>query len=240
MELYYFLGIIFISSVLQAITGFGGALVAAPLLLLFFNKSVSVVSLAFVSVIINTLLLIRIHTKIDRQTFFDLFIPSLVGLPIGLLVLNYFSTTALRIFVGVLSLVFAVLLFSKNVKVRSSKWRRVFAGWFSGILRTSVGLNSPPIVLLLASENTDKDEMRKTLAFLFLLMSLVSVVLFFFAHNLNTETWHYALWSIPAALLGGWIGDMVSKKVSQKGFILAVFGLITISLIVALYSGFKG
>jgi len=224
---------------LQSITGFGGTLIAAPLLLLFFDKTTSVVSLAFVSIVINALLLYSIRRPIDKKTFYDLFIPSLIGLPIGLFILNNFSAGALRIFVGGLSLIFAVLLFSKNFTIRSSKLRRVFAGFFSGVLRTSIGLNSPPVVLLLASENTDKDEMRKTLAFLFFWMSLLSVVLFFFTNHLTRYVWNYALWSIPAAIIGGWIGNSISKKVSQKGFIWSVFILISASLAVALYSGFK-
>lgn len=239
MELYYFLAIILVASILQAITGFGGALIAAPLLLLFFDKTTSVVSLAFVSIVINALLLYSIRRPIDRKTFYDLFIPSLIGLPIGLFILNNFSAGALRIFVGGLSLIFAILLFSKSFTIQSSKLRRIFAGFFSGVLRTSVGLNSPPVVLLLASENTDKDEMRKTLAFLFFWMSILSVVLFFFTDYLTKEVWGYALWSIPAALIGGWIGNAISKKVSQKGFIWSVFILIAASLAVALYSGFK-
>ncbi|MDQ3075779.1 MAG: sulfite exporter TauE/SafE family protein [bacterium] len=239
MELYYFLSIILVASILQAVTGFGGALVAAPLLLLFFDKTTSVVSLAFVSIVISALLLYSIRRPINRKTFYDLFIPSLIGLPIGLLILNNFSSGDLRIFVGGLALIFAILLFSKSITIQSSKLRRMFAGFFSGVLRTSVGLNSPPVVLLLASENTDKDEMRKTLAFLFFWMSALSVVLFFFTDHLTGTVWRYALWSIPAALLGGWIGNAISKKVSQKGFIISVLVLITASLLVAVFSSIK-
>lgn len=240
MELYYFVGIMLVASTLQGITGFGGGLIAAPLLLLVFDKSISVISLVFVSVTINTLLLVRIRRPVDKTTFYDLFIPSLFGLPIGLLVLHTLDIIVLRILVGFLSLVFAILLFSKNVTVKNSKLKRLFAGWFSGVLHTSIGPNSPPIVLLLAAENTDKDEMRKTMAFLFLMMSLVSLPLFFLTKHLTKEVWMYALVAIPTALIGGWIGDIISKKVSQKGFIWSVFILITVSLVVAVYSGLKG
>ncbi len=239
MELLYFLLVILTASVLQAITGFGGALIAAPLLLLMVDKTTSVVSLAFVSIAINIVLLVTIKKQIDKKTFYDLFLPSLVGLPIGMLVLKNLSTPYLQILVGGLSLIFAFLLFSKSFAVESSKAKRMFAGLFSGILRTSVGLNSPPIVLLLARENTDKDEMRKTLAFIFLMMSIVSVFMFFFAGYLTVEVWRYGLLSIPVALLGGWVGSLISKRVSQKDFIWSVFVLIFISIILSVYSWLK-
>lgn len=239
MELFYFILVILVSSVLQAITGFGGALIAAPLLLLMVDKTISVVSLAFVSIAINIVLLVTIKKQIDKKTFLDLFIPSLVGLPIGILVLNNLNKPYLQMLVGGLSVIFAFLLFSKKFSVENSKFKRVFAGLFSGILRTSVGLNSPPVVLLLASDNTDKDEMRKTLAFLFLMMSIVSVFMFFFTGHLTEEVWRYSLLSIPIAFMGGWIGSLIAKKISQKNFILSVFILIFISIVISIYSWLK-
>ncbi len=239
MELAYFIAVILIASVLQGITGFGSALVAAPLLLLVVDKTTSVISLMFVSVALNALLLYSIKYPIDKKTFYNFFIPSLVGMPIGIIILNMLDVEALRILVGLLSFVFAFLLFSKSFHVESTKFKRMFAGWFSGVLHTSMSLNGPPVVLLMARENTDKDEMRKTLALLFMTMSIVSIFMFIFTNNITPKVISYGLWGIPVAVLGGWIGHQISKHVSQKQFIWSVFVLISITIIVSIYSGVK-
>lgn len=239
MELYYFLLVIIFASALQGITGFGSALVAAPLLLLVIDKTTSVVALTFVSLILNLFLFIKIKYELDQKNLYRLLWPSLVGLPVGILVLNTLDINVLRIVAGLVSIVFAFFLFSKKLEVRNSKAMSISSGLLSGILHTSVGIGGPPVVLLLASQNTHKDEMRKTLALLFFIMSLVSMVLFFFSNNLNEKSLKFGLYAIPGAFIGGYLGNIVSKRVSQKQFIWSVFVLISITIIVALYSGFK-
>lgn len=239
MELAYFVSVIFIASTLQGITGFGSALIASPLLFLLFDKGTSVVSLSFMSIALNSFLLLAIKYPVDKKTFYNLFFPAVLGLPVGILILNRFDLVALKILVASLSMLFAVLLFSKSLKIKSTKWKRVVAGWFYGILQTSTGVSAPPVVLVLASENTEKDEMRKTLALFFLATSIVSVFFFFFTKHFTSEVARFSLWGIPTAVLGGWIGNIISKRVSQKDFIWSVFILIAVTLIVAVYSGIK-
>jgi uncharacterized membrane protein YfcA len=238
MELYYFLLVVVVASVLQGITGFGSALIAAPLLLLFIDKTTSVVSLSFISIALNAFLFATIRRTVDRKMFYTLFFASLTGLPIGIVVLTVFDVHVLRVIAGLLSILFAAFLFSKKLEVRNSKQATLFSGWFSGVLHSSIGIGGPPVVLLLASQNTNKDEMRKTLSLFFLGMSVFSIILFFLSHNLTHKSLMFGLYGIPAAFLGGYIGNIVSKKVSQKQFIWSVFVLVAATIIVALYSGF--
>lgn len=239
MEIAYFVSVIFIASTLQGITGFGSALIASPLLFLLFDKGTSVVSLSFMSIALNSFLFLAIKYPVDKKTFYNLFLPAVLGLPFGILILNTFNLGALKILVASLSMIFAIILFSKKLKINNTKWKRVMAGWFYGVLQTSTGVSAPPVVLVLASENTEKDEMRKTLALFFLATSVISVIFFYFTNHFNNEVIRFSLWGIPTAIIGGWMGNAISKKVSQKNFIWSVFILIAVTLIVAIYSGIK-
>lgn len=240
MELYYFLSVIIVASVLQGITGFGSALIAAPLLLLVLDKTTSVISLSFVSIALNAFLFIAIKYPLDKKTLYRIILPSLLGLPFGIFVLRHLDISILRILAGLLSIVFAVLLFGKSFQIKRTRLVRMLSGFFSGVLHTSIGVSGPPVVLLLARENTEKNEMRRTLALLFFIMSVASIILFFFTKDLTQKAINFGIYGIPAAFLGAYIGNLISKKVSQKQFILSVFILISITIIVALYSGFKG
>ena len=113
MELYGFVLVIFAASILQGITGFGSALIAAPLALLFIDKTTNVLSLTFVSVALNGFLLWKIRHSISRSLFGFLFVSSLVGLPIGLAILKVADIQTLRIVAGSLSILFAALLYLK-------------------------------------------------------------------------------------------------------------------------------
>jgi len=114
MELYYFLGVIVIASLLQGITGFGSALVAAPLLLLLIDKTTSVVSLTFVSIAMNLFLFLKIKYPLEKESFYRLLWPSLLGLPIGILILQNLEVGVLRIIAGTLSVVFAFFLWKRH------------------------------------------------------------------------------------------------------------------------------
>lgn len=239
MELLYFIGIIFTASILQAITGFGGALIAAPLLLLLVDKTTSLVALTFGSLAINSILLLSIRSPLNKRTFYNLFLPGLIGLPIGLWILRTLPTSALRLLVLGLSIIFGVMLLWKKVPVKSTDIKKRFAGWFSGILTTSVGLNSPPVALILAAENTDKDEMRKTLASYFLIMSVFSLALLVSTGHITKAVLYLPLRGVPPAILGSLIGNMISRKISQRGFIWGVFVLLASTVAVGLFSAFS-
>ncbi len=236
MEFIYFILVVFIASALQGITGFGSALIAAPLLLLIFDKDTSVISLSIISIALNLFLFLTINKPVYKKTFYNLFIPAVIGLPFGIILLDILPIKTLRILVGFLAITFAFLLFSKKPRVESTKLKHRFAGLFYGILHTSTGVSAPPVVLILASENTDKDEMRKTLSFFFLMTSIVSILFFIATKHFTSQAVIYSLWGIPAVILGGWFGSLISKRVSQKQFIWSVFILIAVSIIIAISS----
>ena len=67
MELFGFVGVIFFASILQGITGFGFALIAAPLALLLVSKTTNVVSLTLVSLALNAFLLWHVRSALNKR-----------------------------------------------------------------------------------------------------------------------------------------------------------------------------
>ncbi|MEA2701334.1 MAG: uncharacterized protein QOE22_43 [Candidatus Parcubacteria bacterium] len=237
MELLGFLAIIALAAILQGITGFGFALIAAPLALLFVDKSAAVVALTFVSIALNALLLWRVRGAIDLRQFRTLFIASLFGLPIGLAILKTIDLHTLRVLVGGVSVLFAFLLYRKvRLAVRSGH-AVTLAGFLSGVLHTSMSMSGPPVALLLAGRDTEKNAARRTFAAFFLAMSLFSVLLFAATRTLNQDNLTLGLWGIPAALFGGYIGVRFAHKVSQRQFTALVLALVCASGIITIYSG---
>jgi uncharacterized protein len=237
MELLGFSLVILIASILQGITGFGSALIAAPLLLLFLDKTTSIISLTFVSIALNGFLFWKIKTAINRKIFITLFMASLTGLPLGIYILKFTDIQALRILAGSLSVLFAVLLYLRIIKLGGSKIITVVSGMLAGILHTSISMSGPPVVLLVAGQNKAKEEARKTFAAFFLAMSIVSVLLFSATQNLTNKSLTFGLYGIPAAFVGGFIGNRIAKHVSHRQFMVLTFALVCITGILAVYSG---
>ncbi|OGZ00645.1 MAG: hypothetical protein A2946_01465 [Candidatus Liptonbacteria bacterium RIFCSPLOWO2_01_FULL_53_13] len=239
MELYGFVLVIFAASILQGITGFGSALIAAPLALLFIDKTTNVLSLTFVSVALNGFLLWKIRHSISRSLFGFLFVSSLVGLPIGLAILKVADIQTLRIVAGSLSILFAALLYLKFIKISQSRFLTILSGGLAGILHTSISMSGPPVVLLVAGQDINKDEARRTFAAFFLAMSLISIALFAASQSLTIKGIAFGICGIPAAFLGAYVGNKIANTVSHKQYTTLTFLLVCITGILAIYSGLR-
>lgn len=239
MELALFIGIILFSSILQGITGFGFALIAAPLALLFIDKNTNVVALTIISVVLNTYLLISVKQVINRKLALPLLFSSLLGLVFGVWLLKTGSINQLRILVGLTSLSFAILLYFKLVSIKHFKRATMLAGGAAGLLHTSISMSGPPVVLLLSGSNMDKNDVRKTLAVFFLSMSVVSVALLLMTNNLTRQGVAFGLYAAPACICGGFLGNKVSRLVSQKQFVSLAYLLVLLTGLVAVYSGIR-
>lgn len=237
MEGYGFLIVIILASFLQGITGFGSALIAAPLALLFVDKTTAIIALMFASIALNGYLLWRVRGVIDMRQFRLLFFASLVGLPLGLMALRSLDIDTLRIVAGSFSLVFAVLLYAKPLKAARAKSITALAGLFSGVLHTSIGMSGPPVVLLLAGQRAEKDNARRTFAAFFLVMSVVSIGLFAATGTVTHHGLVLGLLSVPGAILGAYAGAKIARYVSQRQFTFLVLALVCITGLLTIYSG---
>jgi hypothetical protein len=239
MELPALLIVIAVASILQGITGFGSALIAAPLALLVTDKVTTVIFLTFVSLAINAFLFKTVRESVDRSLLALLFGASLAGLPLGIAVLRVVDTQELRVVAGTLSVFFAVFLYFRIMTVSRSRWLVALVGVVAGILHTSISLSGPPVVLLLMGVRREKDDMRKMLAAFFFLMSVVSVALFAVTGTLTAKGALFGLYGIPAALAGGYIGAKAARFLSARQFTALVFLLVCVTGAVAVYSGLR-
>ena len=224
-----FIFIIFLSCILQGIVGFGFALISVPLSLLFFEKSTVVSAVIVISLTMNIFLIKNNPQQVDKKLVFCLFLSSLTGLFIGVKIFQIISIANLQLIAGFLAVGFSMLYIFRRVNLPNNKILIVLAGFLSGLLNTSTSLSGPPIAILLAGLKVDKLKFKKTLAVFFLLMNIVSLILYF-ANKIETiKGIELGLTTIPFVLVAGYIGDKISHKISVKKFSKIVFIVIFMS-----------
>jgi uncharacterized protein len=121
MELFWYVIVILLSSALQGVTGFGSALLATPLALLFLDKTTTIISLTLVSVALNGILLWTIRSTVDQRWLLFLFSASLIGLPLKLYLLQIADINILRIMASSISILLSALLFFRLIRVPQAK-----------------------------------------------------------------------------------------------------------------------
>jgi uncharacterized membrane protein YfcA len=231
-----FLLVIFVSCILQGITGFGFAVLAAPLGFLFFDQQTIVVVLTIISLVLNTFLLQKIKSKVDKKFVVKLLIPGLIGVPLGVIALTAIDGNILKLAAGILALVFVIILLFPRAKIKENNVLTVFVGALTGFLQSSIGLSGPPIVLVLTGYSLEVKQMRKTLAIVFLFLSIISLPLFLYKNILTWDRLLLGAMSIPLVIIGGNIGNKISDKVPKEAFRILTLLMVLAASIQVIYN----
>ncbi len=219
-----------LAGTVSGLTGFGLALISVPLLLFVYDPRTVVVITVVLSVVINAAVVWDSWQDADRRVVITLLPPAIVGVVAGTEVLRAVNPDYIRLGVGVV-VVLSALLLLRDVRLpgAQTRWGTVLAGSASGALSTATGLAGPPIVLLLASRGFPKRAFRGSSALYFLVMSLVSLPILFYRGLLEGGDAPLALALIPAAFLGKAIGTSMLKRISEKTFRVFTLGVVILT-----------
>ena len=88
------------STLIQSLTGFGLSIVSTPLFLMVYDPKQVVLILQVICVVINIFFAIALRKNVDYRFLLILFIGSLLGQPLGLLIFQIAPNNILKIFVS--------------------------------------------------------------------------------------------------------------------------------------------
>ena len=171
---------LFLGAALQSATGFGFALVSAPILFALLGPSEAVTAGFVVAILLNSLTLAteRRRPQVLVRDAVALVAWSLPGMAVGLVALREVPAEPLSVLVA-LAVVAGLAL-----RVRSRRadaiggprpWHIPVTGVTAGALGTSTSLNGPPLVFCILARGAAPAQMRDTLAAIFLAEALIGL-----------------------------------------------------------------
>lgn len=235
-----FLLCIFVSCILQGITGFGFALVAAPLVLLFYDQQTTVVVLTLISFILNLFLIRKIKSEVDKTLIFKILLLGVVGVFVGVLALVTINPNVLKLAACILAIIFTLILLSPKNNLKENNLLTYFTGFITGFLQSSIGLSGFPLVLILTGYQLEIKKMRRTLAIIFFYLSIISLPLFLWKNILTWDRFFLGVLSLPFVIIGGNIGNSISDKVPKglfKIISLMLILVVSVEIILKVFSG---
>ncbi|KQL52239.1 permease [Heyndrickxia shackletonii] len=225
---------VFIGALMRTMFGFGEAIVSMPLLALLpisLNTSVSLIGLAGLTVAALTVASGWRH--IERPVLIRLAITTVIGIPIGLLMLRFTPANVITTGLGVFLIAYGCysILKKKLLKgldrplLNAGGWVLPF-GFASGALGSAYNFNGVPVVIYGTLRRWNPERFRGTLQAHF----LISGVLVVSGHALG-GLWTKDLltlyaFSIPAILLAIIIGKYFNKKIPAAKFENSLFIII--------------
>lgn len=232
---------VFIAALAQSMSGFGFALVLAPLFSLVWDPHQVVV----VSTILNGALSLcitfrnRDHVSVNRVGL--LLAGALVGIPMGLAALASLDPNPLRVLIGVVVFVLGALVyFGLTPALKRERLWLLVSGVLSGLLHSSTSMGGPPVVLCLMSQGHEKELMRGTLLGFFGPLSVLTVAGFWLGGLVRGEALLVSVAMVPALLAGIWLGAEAFKRAPGTLYRAIVALLIAAAGVSSVLAGLRG
>lgn len=205
---------VFAGAVLQSATGFGFALVAAPVLFALLGPQQAVTAGVLLGLVLNVLTLAteRRRPAVLGRDAGLLLAWSLPGLALGALALRALPEQLLSALVALAVLAALALRMRAHSRdpglqlPRPRAWQAPAAGITSGALSTSTSLSGPPLVFYLLARAAPPAPMRDTLAAIFVVQALLG-----FPALLATGTFELPA-GLAALVAAGLVGHLLGRR----------------------------
>lgn len=206
-----------VASAAQAVTGFGAALVAVPLLSMALGPTRAVVVAVALSGVVTALGWWRERDHVVTPAAIRLSVSGLVGMPFGLLALLVMSESSLTVLISGVVLVLALAM-SIDRGLPGGPTAQVGAGVVSGALVTSTSMNGPPLVLALHGSDLSPRQIRATLQAVFCNQDAIALVAFLALGQVDATAALAILGGSLGVPLGWAVGDRLFRVLSPERF----------------------
>ena len=243
-------------AIVQSATGFGFAIVAAPIFLAAMNSHAALQVLVVIHLVQTVMLLPGIWSMVPRRLLKALVAGAIVGSPIGLLFFMSLDVRALKLTVGILILLFTALLIAREagwlarlipasrsapavadeMSAGPPPLSALIAGAISGAMTSLLVMPGPPLMLYLAGAPLPHAHARALAIAFFGLCYLFVTALNTFWAGMGEGVWWLALAMVPAVYLGTLAGQRIARHVTQGSYRVAVLTLLVMSGVGAIIS----
>lgn len=221
------MGVFLLAGVAQAVTGFGLALAAVPLLTLVVEPAQAVV----VTVVVGTFIAAvgwRQHVSyVEPPLVRRLTGWAMLGLPVGAFALSVLPRRSMASVIAVTVLLLVVAI-AAGVRLPSGVTAQRVAGVVSGALLTSTAMNGPPLVLVLQGMNGSPRTFRATLQAVFCLHDLMALAAFAVLGAVDSTVMVAAAGGLVGVRGGWWLGGHVFDRLSvvmfRRGVLVSLAG----------------
>jgi hypothetical protein len=219
--------IVFVAAVLQALSGFGFALIVMPLVTLVIGLQQAAPLVALEGLTTYTINIVRFRQAIQWKEVMPLVLAAAAGIPIGLWVLGNVDEAIIRPVLGAVLIAYAVyaLLRPQGPAIHSRAWA-IPAGLLAGCLGGAYNTPGPPVVVYGSLRRWPKQEFRAILQTFFFANGVIVVVSHALAQHLTAGTWKLYLVALPALLAGIAAGSLLDPRVNAAQFQVLVSVLI--------------
>lgn len=225
-------------ALMRTVFGFGEALVTMPLLaLISFNLQTSTALIGALGLLVAIPVAVKYRQHIDLATLKRLVLGSILGIPVGILIIKLGSPEIIMKVLGIFIIIYGTynlyaLKHPRTRQIHLNDHYDYLAGIISGILGASFNSHGVPIVVYGTAQKWDSDKLSGILQGHFVCVGTLVVL-----SQLSSGMWSLEVVKLLAIIipllfvvvpLGNWIGSKIDSQHFTKYVfgILILFGLI--------------
>jgi uncharacterized protein len=224
--------VVFFAILTQAISGFGLALIAMPLLLEFLAPVEAASLVALMAVTTQLIMLARYRRVLQIGGLWRLMVGSLIGIPIGVVVLSQLEGEIILFALGVILVAYSLysLVAPPLPIIKNPNWGYGF-GFVSGLLGGAYNTGGPPYVIYGASQRWEIQQFKANLQVLLMVNSISVVIAHTLAGHYTGIVMRDYLIAFPMILIGALAGFLLERYINEVLFrrlilvLLLVIGL---------------
>ncbi|NLC54614.1 MAG: sulfite exporter TauE/SafE family protein [Erysipelothrix sp.] len=240
---------IFFASIVHGVAGFGLAQFGMGIMPFFRSVESAAIIFSMVATVSNFRIWWSVRDEFDFKEYIKPVIGLLVGMPMGIYIFNQLNEGQIKVAIGIILILGTILIIlNKQTKIleKSFKDKKHKPNWFipiavglsAGVLGGAVAIPGPPMILygtfMAASGLWSNAKMKSIFTAFFGTLMLYRVLSVAVLGDITLSLAIEALITVPAMLLGSWIGIEIFKKISSKIFNWVVIVLLIINALILL------
>ena len=226
---------VFVASFLQAVTGFGLVMVAAPLLMFFYDPRQTVLLVVLLAVCGNSAQTVLLHRMARFDIVRRLFVGALLSQPVGYAIYHHFPAAGIKLLVSI------VILLSLTA-TRFFRWRFAqgpkgdfLAGFIAGTMATTTGMGGPALILYFAATDMPPAVLRATIISYFFGSNLLSLSTFWLGGAPLLEAAEEMVRLLPGLIAGILAGQIAFRYLPAARFRQILTAILYVVCVYSIY-----
>ncbi|MDD3369784.1 MAG: sulfite exporter TauE/SafE family protein [Lachnospiraceae bacterium] len=238
MNLILFQIIIFIGFGIQALTGFGGSMIAMPLCIAVAGVEISKPVITAMALYTAVLVGFEQRKNINQKEMLKISVVMLVWMAVGVWLYKIVPMDFLKIIYGIIVVCIGLkkLLLPDMKNVPKSVMLLALSA--AGIMQGMFISGGCFLVIYAVGVLKDKQEFRGTISSVWCILDIVLLISYYFDHSFTAPALTQTLIAIIPATLATFIGALIARKIKQQTFLFISYILLVISGIVLLLTSF--
>ncbi|MCB1742657.1 MAG: sulfite exporter TauE/SafE family protein [Gammaproteobacteria bacterium] len=210
--------IVFCAYLVRGLAGFGSGLVAVPTLATFSPLSAVVPMVVFLDYLGSALQGLGNREHVHWRELAWLFPFSMIGIYVGLRVLDGVDADLLRRMLGGFVLCFSVYQLITLPRFEASRLVALPLGFLGGLVGTLFGTGGPFFIIFFGVRGLDRQSLRASFACWFLIDGLFRLAGYLYFGYFNGAMVTRLAAAVPVMLLGLYVGGRIHARLSEVTF----------------------